>query len=130
MRLPVLKTMVSCTFPDPDAPKHIKKLVDLKSKTSYLKVLVSIGGWGADYFSNVALTDSSRRDFAHQVGDLIDAYSLDGVDIDWEYPGQPGAGLVYREEDKANFTLLIKAIRDRLDSNGREKKGEGFLVIF
>lgn len=109
-------------FPDPSAPSHIKNLRALKSRVPYLKVLVSIGGWGADYFSDVALTDSSRTEFAYQVGELIDTYSLDGVDIDWEYPGQPAAGLTYRVEDKINFTLLIKSIRDRLDELEKRKR--------
>ena len=109
-------------FPDPDAQLHIKKLVALKSRVPYLKVLVSIGGWGADHFSDVALTDSSRAEFANHVGEMVNTYSLDGVDIDWEYPGQPGAGLKYREEDKTNFTLLIRAIRGRLDEMEKRKR--------
>lgn len=112
-------------FPDPDGPAHIKRLVQLKSETPYLKVLVSIGGWGADHFSDAALTERSRSEFAEQVEELINAHSLDGVDIDWEYPGQPGPGIVYREEDKVNFTRLLKAIRDRLDEMG-EAKGRKF----
>ena len=112
-------------FPNPDASAHIKKLLALKNRDSYLRVLVSVGGWGADYFSDVALTESSRAEFADEVGELVRNYSLDGVDIDWEYPGQPGPGIAYREEDKVNFTLLIKAIRDRLDEM-EERKGRRF----
>ena len=108
-------------FTHPDAPEHLKKLIQLKSQSSHLKVLVSIGGWGGDYFSDAALTDSSRKEFAYQVGQLIETHSLDGVDIDWEYPGQPGPGITYREEDKMNFTRLLKAVRDRLDQMGSER---------
>ena len=108
-------------FPDTDAPTHLNRLVQLKSQTPYLKVLVSIGGWGADYFSDAALTERSRSEFVNQVESLINVHSLDGVDIDWEYPGQPGPGIGYREEDKNNFTLLIKAIRDRLDEMEKDK---------
>ena len=91
---------------------------------------MSIGGWGADHFSDAALTADSRADFARQVEELILAHSLDGVDIDWEYPGQPGPGIVYREEDKKNFTLLIKAIRDRLDlmEESKRRKFPGYVL--
>ena len=41
---------------------------------------------------------------------------LDGVDIDWEYPGMKGQDNVFRAEDKENFTLMFRAIREELDS--------------
>lgn len=43
-------------------------------------------------------------------------HQLDGIDLDWEYPGQRGAGNVYRPEDKENFTAVLKLLRTKLDS--------------
>lgn len=117
-------------FTDPVAPQHLERLVQLRSNTPFLKVLVSIGGWGADYFSDAALTDSSRQAFAVKIGQLIEAHSLDGVDIDWEYPGQPGPGIGYREEDTVNFTRMLKTIREHLDEMAKERgrKFPGYLL--
>lgn len=117
-------------FTDPDAPQHLERLVQLKSKVPYLNVLVSIGGWGGDYFSDAALTDSSRKTFAVKIGALLKEHSLDGVDIDWEYPGQPGPGIGYREEDKVNFTKMLKTIRDHLDELGKDRgrKFPGYIL--
>ena len=102
-------------FSHRDAAEHLAGLRALKETNPYLKILISIGGWGADYFSDVALTDASRSAFARRVGALVERHQFDGVDLDWEYPGQPGPGIMYRPEDKQNFTLLLAALRDELD---------------
>lgn len=62
--------------------------------------------------SDAALTPTSRYNFAREVNALINEYNLDGVDIDWEYPGTSAAGIVSRPVDRENFTLLLTAIRD------------------
>lgn len=93
-------------------PKYLNELLALRNKKPDLKVIAAIGGWGADGFSDAALTPASRYNFARQVNRLINQYKLDGVDIDWEYPGVSAAGIKSRPEDKENFTLLLTAIRD------------------
>jgi chitinase len=103
-------------FEDAGLARALESLVALKSRNPRLKVIISIGGWEADGFSDAALTDASRRVFASSVVDLIRAHRADGADIDWEYPGQGVAGIEYRAEDKQNFTRLLKALRDALDA--------------
>jgi chitinase len=53
------------------------------------------------------------------VVEFLRRYDLDGLDIDWEYPGQPGAGHKFRVEDKQNFTALVRELRQRFDREGR-----------
>jgi len=93
------------------------RLNSLKLKNPNLQILISIGGWSwSENFSNAVLTDSLRKGFAKSSVDIIRKYQLDGVDIDWEYPGMPGEeGNVYRPEDKQNFTLMFKELRKELD---------------
>ncbi len=112
-------------FEDPDAPAHLAQLQALKAKNPDLKLIVSIGGWGANYFSDAALDDVSRCRFATSVIAMIKRYALDGVDLDWEYPGLPGPGMKFRPEDKQNFTLLLATLRRELDllSDARHRKG-------
>ena len=96
---------------------NFKYLVSLKKRNPDLKILISIGGWGGcRYFSDAALTDTSRDAFAASAVDIVSRYHLDGVDIDWEYPDDIGANNIFRAVDKYNYTLLFKAIRHRLDS--------------
>jgi chitinase len=103
------------------AADFLAKLRGLKSRNPKLKILVSVGGWGADGFSDAALTEASRAKFAQSAAELIARNDLDGIDLDWEYPGLPGPGIVHREEDKHNFTLLLEALRHRFDALGAER---------
>ncbi len=96
------------------APSYLKAMVNLKNRKPELLVIAAIGGWAADGFSDAALTPSSRYAFARNVQNLIDEYDLDGIDIDWEYPGSSASGIKSRPEDKENFTLLLTALRDVL----------------
>jgi len=89
-------------------------LESLKNENPSLTVLVSVGGWlWSTNFSDMALTSESRAVFIQSVMDFLARYKLDGLDIDWEYPGMPGAGHPFRPEDKENFTLLLKELRVR-----------------
>ena len=88
----------------------------LKEVNPDLKILISIGGWTwSGNFSDAVLTADSRSTFAKTSADIVADYDLDGVDIDWEYPGQIGDNNVFRPEDKRNYTLMFKALRKELD---------------
>ncbi|MEA3138519.1 MAG: chitinase [Gammaproteobacteria bacterium] len=100
---------------DTSLETSLLRVVALKKTNPRLKIIISIGGWQADGFSDAALTDASRAVFADSAVELVRKYALDGVDIDWEYPGQGVAGIKYRTEDRQNFTRLLKALRDKLD---------------
>jgi chitinase len=100
---------------------YLAQLHALKARNPQLKILISVGGWGADGFSDSALSDESRARFADSVARLIARHQLDGVDIDWEYPGLADAGIRSRAEDKQNFTALLLAVRKRFDQLAAEE---------
>ena len=59
-----------------------------------IKIVLSVGGWGADGFSQAARTEEGRALFAVSAVSLVETYGLDGIDLDWEYPvcgGLPGS---------------------------------------
>lgn len=112
-------------FRNSRSPGHIAQLQALKAKNPDLKILVSVGGWGADGFSDAALTDSSREVFSRSAVDMVKHYGLDGFDVDWEFPGQPGPGIKFREEDKQNFTLMLQSLREHLDALSDERGRTG-----
>lgn len=80
-----------------------------------LKIVLSIGGWGCGGFSEAASTKEGREVFAASAAALMKEYNLDGLDIDWEYPCVGIAGIACSDNDKENFTLLIKRLREELD---------------
>ena len=84
---------------------NFDELKQLKARNPHLKLAISIGGWtGSGRFSNVALTDSSRRLFAQSAIDLFISKHpglFDGIDIDWEFPVAGGMdGNIERPVDK------------------------------
>jgi chitinase len=100
--------------------QNLAALVALRSQNPSLKVLISVGGWlGSGNFSDMSLTQKSRSIFIESAMKFVDRNKLDGLDIDWEYPGMAGAGNTFRPEDKHNYTLLFEELRKRFD---REEK--------
>ncbi|MEM8527791.1 MAG: glycoside hydrolase family 18 protein [Bacteroidota bacterium] len=94
----------------------IRNLVALKEEHPQLKVLLSLGGWGGcKTCSAVFAEEEGRQVFAQSVKDLMKEYNADGLDLDWEYPGIEGyPGHQYLAEDKANFTDLVKKLRQTM----------------
>ena|SRR5699024_6926777 len=107
------------------AAKQLAQFQSLKAVNPDLKLLVSVGGWGADGFSDAALTKQSREKFSKSAITMINEYGLDGIDLDWEFPGQPGPGIVYRPGDKHNFTLMLRSLRQHLDSLSNKRNLTG-----
>ena len=110
---------------NPDSALALKSLLALKKQNPELKVIISVGGWEADGFSDAALTEVSRNTFAQSVVELLRIHNVDGIDLDWEYPGQGVAGIKHRPEDKQNFTLLLKTVREHLEAASDTQKRSG-----
>jgi chitinase len=102
----------------------------LKRENPSLTILVSVGGWmWSGHFSDAALTAQSRATFIESAMEFLKLYDLDGLDIDWEYPGLAGAGHAHRSEDKENFTLLVKELRSRFDAETAATHKRLYLTI-
>ena len=116
-------------------PTHDKKnlaaLRQLRQRNGHLKLLISVGGWSdSKYFSDAAATAARRERFAASCVEFIVEQSLDGVDLDWEYPVSGGeAGTIHRPADKQNFTLLLQELRAQLDRQGRRDGKDYVLTI-
>ena len=108
----------------------ISKLIALKKINPKLKVLYSIGGWvWSDKFSHVAAYPEAREQFAVSSVQLMKKHGFDGVDLDWEYPGQRAEDNAFRSSDKENFTLLLAEIRKHLEKAGTEDNKHYLLTI-
>ncbi|MFD2117966.1 glycosyl hydrolase family 18 protein [Paenibacillus yanchengensis] len=99
---------------------NIRDLQALKTANPNLNLMISVGGrsWSKN-FSNMANTEVNRRLFANSAVEFLREYGFDGLDIDWEYPVVGGdIDNSRRPEDKQNYTLLMKTVREALDAAG------------
>lgn len=86
--------------------------------------VLSVGGWGAEGFSDATATAQGREKLAQSMLELMDAHGFRGIDLDWEYPGSSMGGLKHREDDWDNYLSLMALLRQGLDareaSTGKE----------
>lgn len=106
-------------FNNEENGEKLRQLVAQKTNHPHIKVMIACGGWGADGFSDMAHTPENRQKFVNSAIAFIEEYQLDGLDIDWEYPAIPAAGTGARDEDKQNFTSLMKELREGMDQLDR-----------
>lgn len=89
---------------------NISEVPRLRKAKPDLRILMSVGGAGAGGFSNMAMTAEGREDFARQCVETIEHYGLDGMDLDWEFPGSD-YGMDHSTLDKPNHSLAEDAAR-------------------
>jgi chitinase len=109
----------SLVFHDEMQEKSLMQLVALKKDFPYLKIMVSVGGWGGCSFcSDLFASPEHRQVFAKTTVALFKQYGIDGLDLDWEYPAIEGyPGHRYSPADKNNFTELVKVLRQEMGNN-------------
>ena len=106
-------------------PAYMKRLAAYKKDYPELKLLLMVGGWGANAngFSMMARDPEKRKLFCDECVRICNEYNLDGVDLDWEYPTYAaktylGDGSIYyngaSKDDRANFSILMKELREAL----------------
>jgi len=92
----------------------------LKRTYPGLRVNVAIGGWTfndpptRDRFSKMASTYPNQQIFIDSLIDYMQKYSLDGADIDWEYPAADDRG--GKPVDFDNFVILCANIKKAFNS--------------
>ncbi|MBO7085997.1 MAG: hypothetical protein J6W25_02670 [Bacilli bacterium] len=93
---------------------HLDDILALQNENR--KVILSIGGWGADGFSQACSSKENRKIFVDSISEFVKKYQIDGIDLDWEYPNSGAAGIAYSQDDTPNFTYFIEELRAALDS--------------
>ena len=103
---------------------RFEQIAALKSKDPQLKICLSFthtvsnsdnkqdGG-----FSAMCKSVSGRKAFAEDCLAFLERYHLDGVDLDWEFPGLSWSGAACDPScDTDNYVLLVKQLRETLGS--------------
>ncbi|MBR4300407.1 MAG: glycoside hydrolase [Bacteroidales bacterium] len=92
-------------------------VANMKKDNPDVKILLSLGGWAAGGFSEMAADETKRKSFAQDCKRIVDEYGIDGIDVDWEYPSSSEAGISSSPNDIDNFTLLLKDIREAIGND-------------
>ncbi|XP_016929885.3 chitinase-3-like protein 1 [Drosophila suzukii] len=96
---------------------NIKSFNALKLKNPVLKTLVAVGGWneGSKRFSLVASDPLKRAKFVDDVVRFLQRHGFDGLDLDWEYPGQRHS---LENADQSNYITFLKELKEGLEPFG------------
>lgn len=97
-----------------------QRLERLQKDFPEIKVNLSVGGWGADGFSQAVETAAGREKLAQSAVKIIKEMNLDGIDWDWEYPGSDAAGIAWHEKDPERMTDFLVLMREKLDALEKE----------
>ncbi|MEK5058392.1 glycoside hydrolase family 18 protein [Paenibacillus shunpengii] len=108
---------------------NMEQIPVMKEKYPDLKIILSVGGWSSGGFSEAAATEDGRLRLAASAARAVKTYSLDGIDLDWEYPCYGQAGIAASPMDKQNFTRLLSTIREELDQVGEQENRHYMLSI-
>jgi chitinase len=96
-----------------DNPAKLQDAVT-RAHAAGVKVLISVGGWndGNDSaFESLAGNATARTAFINNMVNMVNTYSLDGVDIDWEYP-DPGTSA-------SNYAVLMRDLATAMHTRGK-----------
>lgn len=84
----------------------------LRSKNPNIKILLWVGGADSNGFVEMVRNHANRKVFIQSLKSILSNYSLNGVDLDWEFP------TAYNRE-RQHFSQLLREIRQEYI---REKK--------
>lgn len=87
----------------------------LKENYPNVKIMLSVGSsMENDGYCSIASTVEGRDSFVRQCSAIIEGYGIDGIDIDWEYPGYSMFDRKVCSNCVSDHASLIEALREGL----------------
>ncbi|KAI8422132.1 hypothetical protein MSG28_006048 [Choristoneura fumiferana] len=107
---------------EPPQRAALRHVVRLKQADPGLKVLLSVGGGGGDAgFSEMVADHASRKVFIKSIKSFLRNYTLDGIDLDWEFPAVHDYDYnVRRGRERQHFSQLLREIRAEYQREKRD----------
>ena len=104
---------------------RFEQIASLKNQNPDLKICLSFSHTVANNdnkqdggFSAMCKSEAGRRAFAEDCLAFLKKYNLDGVDLDWEFPGLSWSGAACDPScDTDNYVLLVKQLRETLGTS-------------
>lgn len=105
--------------------ERFRQIVNLKKQFPNLKISISFShvvdnpdNMQGGSFSALAKSDTQRKAFAADCKAFIENWGIDGIDVDWEFPGISWSGAASDPAvDTYNHTLLMKQLRETLGND-------------
>ena len=95
-----------------------QKYPNLKISISFANSIENGDNKNGGGFSVLAKSEAYRKAFALDCKDFLQKWNLDGVDMDWEFPGLGWSGAAFDVAvDVANHVLLMKQLRETLGND-------------
>jgi len=90
-----------------------------------VKKIISFGGWDFGVFDPTykilrdAVKPQNRETFRRNVVAFVNPHNLDGVDLDWEYPGATDMPIIPAGNplEALDYSIWLKSVRDTLNSS-------------
>jgi len=100
-----------------------QKFLKIKERYPRTKLMIAVGGWTHNdpdnerlyRFSNITSNARNRTKFAQSSVAFMRQYGFEGLDIDWEYPGDETRG-GNATLDKENLVLMCEELRKYFDA--------------
>ena len=92
-----------------------KNYPDLKIFLSFTHGVSNSDNKQGGSFSALCKSDDNRKRFAEDCLGFLDKYGLDGIDLDWEFPGLSWSDAACDPScDTDNYILLVKQLRETM----------------
>ncbi|KAM3878005.1 chitinase, acidic.1 [Diretmus argenteus] len=106
--------------------QQYRSLNGLKNINPALRTLLSVGGTvnGLSPFIAMVARPESRAAFIQSAISFLRTHNFDGLNLDWQYPGQNGSPAT----DKRKFTELVKELSKAFEDDAKDNRRTQLLL--